>query len=385
MTGLHTGHCRIRGNGGGDRGALREEDTTIAELMKQAGYTTAVCGKWGLGEPSRGMRQGVPSRQGFDYFYGYLNHTHAHNYYPDFLWRNTERVPLQNVVTHLPQANSPGGYATKKVDYSHDLVTNEALNFVRQNQDMPFFLFWATTVPHANNEARRALGNGQEVPDYGIYADRAWPEQDKGHAAMITRMDRDVGRLIDTLQELGIDDNTLVLFTSDNGPHHEGRQDVKRFDPNGPLRGMKRDLYEGGIRVPFIARWPNHIAPGNSSDHIAYFGDVLATLAEAAGRPVPEKLDSISLLPSLTGNNDQQQHHEYLYWEFHEQGSKQAVRWKNWKAVRMPMLSGKTELYNLESDVGETTNVAADQPGIVQQLEQMMESARVDDPNWQVN
>jgi uncharacterized sulfatase len=202
---------------------------------------------------------------------------------------------------------------------------------------------------------------------------------------MITRMDRDVGRLIDTLQELGIDDNTLVLFTSDNGPHHEGRQDVKRFDPNGPLRGMKRDLYEGGIRVPFIARWPNHIAPGNSSDHIAYFGDVLATLAEAAGRPVPEKLDSISLLPSLTGNHNQQQHHEYLYWEFYEQGSKQAVRWKNWKAVRMPMLSGKTELYNLESDVGETTNVAADQPGIVQQLEQMMESARVDDPNWQVN
>jgi uncharacterized sulfatase len=385
MTGLHTGHCRIRGNGGGDGGALREEDTTIAELMKQAGYNTAVCGKWGLGEPSRGMRQGIPSRQGFDYFYGYLNHTHAHNYYPDFLWRNTERVPLQNAVTHIPQGDSPGGYATKKVEYSHDLVTKEALNFVRENRDRPFFLFWAITIPHANNEARRALGNGQEVPGFGVYADRPWPSQDKGHAAMITLMDADVGRLIDMLKELGIDDNTLVLFTSDNGPHHEGGQDVKRFDPNGPLRGMKRDLYEGGIRVPLVARWPNHISVGRTTDHISYFGDVLATLADATGQPIPENLDSISMLRTLLGREDEQKQHEYLYWEFYEQGSKQAVRWKNWKAVRMPMLTGKTELYNLERDLGETTDVASDYPDTVSRLEQMMDVSHVDDPNWQVN
>jgi uncharacterized sulfatase len=167
MTGLHTGHARVRGNGPAEIASLRTEDLAVPELLKQAGYATALCGKWGLGDVQHG-NQGRPNDQGFDYFYGYLNQTHAHNYYPDFLWRNTDRVALQNVVTHIPQADSPGGYATKKVEYSHDLIADEAINFVRKNRDRPFFLFWAITIPHANNEARRALGNGQEVPDHGI-------------------------------------------------------------------------------------------------------------------------------------------------------------------------------------------------------------------------
>jgi uncharacterized sulfatase len=381
MTGLHTGHARVRGNGPASIASLKTEDVTVPDMLKQAGYATALCGKWGLGDTQRG-NQGRPNDQGFEYFYGYLNQTHAHNYYPDFLWRDTERVALQNVVTHIPQPDSPGGYATKKVEYSHDLIVDEAISFVRTHRDRPFFLFWAITIPHANNEARRALGNGQEVPDYGIYSDRSWPDPDKGQAAMITRMDESVGRLIDTLKELGVDKNTLILFTSDNGPHHEGGQDVERFDPNGPLRGMKRDLYEGGIRVPMLARWPNRIPAGRTSDHMSYHGDIFATLAEATKQQLPEKLDSISMLPMLTGQDDQQKQHEYLYWEFYEQGSKQAVRWNEWKAVRMPMLTGKTELYNITSDLGETTNVAADHPEIVSELHQMMDMAHVPDPNW---
>jgi uncharacterized sulfatase len=384
MTGLHTGHCHVRGNGGGRAGALREQDTTVAELLNEAGYATAICGKWGLGEPSRGMHQGMPNRQGFDYFYGYLNHTHAHNYYPDVLWKNAERVPLRNVVTHVPQPNSPGGYATKKVEYSPDLVREEALRFVREHHDRPFFLFWSVTIPHANNEATKALGDGQEVPEYGAYADKPWPNPDKGQAAMISRMDSDIGQLMALLKELGIDEHTLALFTSDNGPHHEGGQDPERFDPNGPLRGYKRDLYEGGIRVPLVARWPGTVPPGGVSDHIAYHGDVFATIAEIAGQPNSDKLDSISMLPTLCGNADEQRSHEYLYWEFYEQGSKQALRQGNWKAVRMPMHSGKTELYNLAEDIGEMNDVADQNPDVVQKLEDFMDSAHEPHPNWQV-
>jgi uncharacterized sulfatase len=381
MTGLHTGHARVRGNGGVRIQSLQSADRTIADMLKQAGYATALCGKWGLGDVPDGTT-GLPNKQGFDYFYGYLNQTHAHNYYPEFLWRNSERVALQNTVSHIPEENSPGGYATKKVEYSHDLIANESLQFVREHHGKPFFLYWAMTVPHANNEAHRALGDGQEVPDYGIYTDRPWPNPDKGQAAMITRMDADVGRLFDLLAELGIDDNTLVLFSSDNGPHREGGQSAERFDPNGPLRGMKRDLYEGGIRVPLIARWPGKIPAGGTSDHIAYFGDIFATLAEAANRPLSDGLDSISMLPALTGRSGEQRQHDYLYWEFYEQGSKQAVRWRNWKAVRTPMLTGKTELYNIEEDLGETADLAASHPEIVRRLEDMMDNAHVPDPNW---
>ena len=383
MTGLHTGHCRIRGNGGPPGvGTLRHEDVTLAELMREAGYATACCGKWGLGEANPALaREGLPNDQGFDYFYGYLNHTHAHNYYPEFLWRNMERVPLQNIVEKL-NPGSPGGYATKKVEYSPDLVTDEAFQFVREHGDEPFFLYWAVTIPHANNEARRATSDGQEVPDYGPYADEPWPNPDKGQAAMITRMDADVGRLFKLFDELDIADKTLVLFTSDNGPHHEGGQDLDRFDPNGPLRGIKRDLYEGGIRVPLIAWWPKKIAAGVVSDHVSYHGDVFATLAEAIDQTATSATDSISLMPTLRGDADSQKQHDYLYWEFYEQGGKQAVRWQDWKAVRMPMHTGRTELYNLASDIGETDDVASDHPDIVARLEALMDQGHAPDAMW---
>src|SRR3972149_3267768 len=239
MPGLPTGHATVRGNAaaGGQRVGLRRDDVTLAELARDAGYATAVCGKWGLGEAGAGS-EGLPNDQGFDHFFGYLNQTHAHNYYPEFLWRNTTRVPLRNVVRKLTP-RSPGGVATTKVDYSHDLIADDALRFVEQHRDGPFLLYWAPTIPHANNEATRATGDGQEGPDYGTYADRSWPHPDKGQAAMITRLDADVGRLLDLIARLGLDERTLVLFTSDNGPHREGGQNVERFRPAGPLRGMK--------------------------------------------------------------------------------------------------------------------------------------------------
>jgi arylsulfatase A-like enzyme/glucose/arabinose dehydrogenase len=379
MTGLHTGHGRVRGNGAEQISSLTHCDVTIATMLKQAGYATALCGKWGLGADLPG-NEGLPNDQGFDYFFGYLSQVHAHNYYPDFLWRNKKQVPLQNVLRKRPR--SLRSDSTKKLEYSPDLVRDEAIKFVKQHRDQPFFLYWATTIPHADNEAKAATGDGQEVPDYGIYADRPWPSPDRGQAAMITRLDSDVGRLLDTLRELGIEKNTLVLFTSDNGPHHEGGQNTERFDANGPLRGMKRDLYEGGIRVPLIARWPGTVPAGAVSDHIGYFGDAFATLADLAQQSAPKDLDSISMLPTFRGQQDKQQEHDYLYWEFYEQETKQAMRWQNWKAVRMPMITGSTELYDLAADGGETKNVASVHAEIAHRLEKLMDEAHVPDPHW---
>ena len=258
MTGKHTGHCKVRGNGGGGAQSLGADDFTVAELLKGAGYSTGLIGKWGLGDMQPEMAQGMPTRKGFDYFFGYANQSHAHNYYPAFLWRNESMVGLRNEVRVPAPTNTRWGIgaATVKVDYTHDLFATEALDWVREHKAGPFFLFLSLTIPHANNEATRMTGDGAEVPDYGIYADEDWPDQDKGQAAMITRMDRDVGRLLDLLKELSIAEDTLVIFTSDNGPHDESGHDTDRFDPSGPLRGMKRDLYEGGIRVPTIAWWP---------------------------------------------------------------------------------------------------------------------------------
>jgi len=234
MTGLHTGHAHVRGNA---LVPLRPEDRTVAEVLKDAGYATALIGKWGLGEPES---TGVPNRKGFDYFFGYLNQGRAHNYYPEFLWRNEEEFPLQGNVEVQPRVSS------ERVQYSHDLFVSEALQYVEEHQSEPFFLYLALTIPHANNEGGRATGDGMEVPDYGAYKDKDWPNPQKGHAAMISRMDRDVGRLLDTLKALGIDEDTVVFFTSDNGPHKEGGADPEFFKSSGPLRGIKRDLYEGG-------------------------------------------------------------------------------------------------------------------------------------------
>lgn len=375
MTGRHLGHARVRGNAI-PNAPLQPEDLTIASVLQRAGYATACIGKWGLGEEGS---SGEPRRHGFDYFFGYLNQTHAHNYYPTFLLRNEERVPLRNTVPNETPVGA--GISDNKLDYSSDLITEEALAFIRRSKDRPFFLYYASTLPHANNEARQL---GMEVPDLGPYAHLDWPEPVKGHAAMITRLDRDVGRMMDLLDELGLARNTLVVFTSDNGPHKEGGYDPDFNDSNGALRGLKRDLYDGGIRVPFLVRWPERVRRLSVSEHVGYFGDVFATLADAAGLKTPPGLDSISFLSALRGRNRQQAQHPYLYWEFYEQGSTQAVRFGRWKAVRKPAFTGQIELYNLASDPGETLDLAATQPALVTRAEQHLQAAHVPDPAWRM-
>ena len=386
MTGLHMGHAHVRGNAGGDMSiqSLRDSDFTVAELLKAAGYRTALCGKWGLGDEVEGGRTGLPRRQGFDFFYGYLNQLHAHNYYPEFLWRNEDKVELENEVMPFGRVSAgfQGGYAPERVDYSHDLIMNQALAFIRDHQETPFFLYLPLTIPHANNEGTRGTGNGQEVPSLQPYEDEKWSEQDKGQAAMITRMDAGIGRLLDLLRDLGIAENTLVIFTSDNGPHDEGGHSTERFGPAGPLRGMKRDLYEGGIRVPMLAWWPGMVPQNSISDHIGYFGDLMATAAELSRQPVPEGLDSVSFLPSLKGDTASQAKHDYLYWEFYEQGGKQAARLGDWKAIRMPMHTGPIEIYNLRMDLGESRNLAKERPDLVEQAGKIFDEAHRRHPNW---
>lgn len=381
MTGRHTGHGRVRGNAGPQNPlaqSLRPGDVTVARMLKTAGYTTALIGKWGLGDEGE-AEMGLPTRQGFDYFFGYLNQHHAHNYYPAYLFRNESRVLLNNVVPG--EGRFGQGWATKKVEYSHDLLARDALQWLDQNKDKRFFLYLAFTMPHANNEGSRGTGNGQEVPDYGLYKDKDWTEPNKGQAAMITRMDADIGRLFERLKQHGIDEKTLVFFSSDNGHHKEGNNDPEFFDANGPLKGMKRDLYEGGIRVPTIARWPGRIKPGVVSDHVGYFGDFMATAAELAGGQASANLDSISIVPTLLGQKQKQ--HEYLFWEFYERGGKQAVRIGNWKAIRMGFDDTlPVEVYDLSRDLGEEQNVAAQHPEVVQQARKLLAAARTDSPDW---
>ncbi len=371
MTGLHLGHCYIRGNG---KHNLRPEDVTVAEVLEGAGYTCGLVGKWGLGHEGS---TGLPTRQGFDFFYGYLDQHHAHNYYPSFLIRNEERVPLENVV---PGEGRHGqGVATKKAQYSHDLIAQEALDFIDRNHERPFFLYYAVTIPHANNEAGK---KGMEIPDHGIYAEQDWPEAQKGTAAMITRLDRDIGRMLDRLKRHGIDERTIVFFSSDNGPHREGGNDPDFFDSNGPLRGIKRDLYDGGIRVPMIVRWPGQAPAGTTSSHVGYFGDFLATAAEIAGVDAPPALDSISFLPAIRGRHDEQRAHRYLYWEFFERGSAQAVRVGDWKAVRRPFGHGAIELYNIRKDIGEQHDLAGTHPVVLSKIRASMREAHVPSPLW---
>ncbi|MHC4072987.1 MAG: sulfatase-like hydrolase/transferase [Planctomycetota bacterium] len=380
MTGLHTGHALVRANG---NVPLRPSDVTVAELLKKAGYTTGIIGKWGLGEAGS---TGIPNRQGFDYWFGYLNQRHAHNYYPTYLWRNEEKVPLKNEVNHVigGRDRTPGGVATKRVEYSHDMFAEEALGFVEQNKDRPFFLYLPFTIPHANNEAG---GKGMEVPSFGPYSDKDWPDPQKGHAAMITRMDGDVGRLMAKLKKLGLDENTVVMFSSDNGPHKEGGGDPAFFNASGPLKGYKRALYEGGIRVPMIARWPGRIKVGSVSDHISAFWDFLPTCCELVGVEAPEGIDGISMVSTLLGESRRQKKHEVLYWEFHEQGKKLAVRMGNWKGVRLNVAKkpdGPIELYDLRDDIGERNNVAGRHPEIAAKIAGHMKTARTPSEHWRM-
>lgn len=363
MTGLHTGHARVRGNA---RHPLLPEDVTVAELMKNAGYATGIIGKWGLGEPDT---SGIPNRQGFDHWFGYLNQGNAHNYYPPYLWRNEEKYELT------------GNRDGKKGQYSHDLFTEEALTYIKRYKDEPFFLYLAYTIPHTNNELGAKTGNGMEVPTDAPYSNEDWPQPQKNHAAMITRMDGDIGKIMALLKESGIDRNTVVFFTSDNGPHREGGARPEFFKSGGPLRGIKRDLYEGGIRVPGIVRWPGKVKPGTVSDQVWAFWDFPSTAAEIAGTSPPENIDGISILPALMGEKPKER--ECLYWEFHERGFHQAVRTGDWKGVRIGK-NKPVKLYDLRVDIGEKRNVARAHPEVAAKIEALLKSARTDSELWPV-
>jgi arylsulfatase A-like enzyme len=361
MTGKHTGHTRVRGNTGqggfvglgGAKGRipLAKEDITVAAVLKMLGYSTAMTGKWGLGEPDT---TGEPRRQGFDQWYGFLNQKRAHNHYPEYIWLNETELVLP--------ANADG----KKKAYAHDLFTLFALNFIRSRGGQPFFLYLPYTVPHST----------LEVPSQKPYAAQLWSEEEKNYAAMITRMDADIGKILGLLQQSKMEEDTIIFFCSDNGAAN--RYDGL-FNSSGPLKGRKRDMTEGGLRVPMVVRWPGKIAPGVTSDVVWSFTDFMSTAAELGGGIAPRN-DGISMVPILTGKADQLDD-RYLYWEFFEKGFQQAARWKHWKVIR-PAQDAKLELYDLHEDIGETTNVAEKHPAIVKQFEDYLKTARTESKEW---
>lgn len=383
MTGRDTRHGAVKGNAGGP---LPDSEVTVAEVLRDAGYVTGCYGKWGVGNPER---RDDANRQGFDEFFGYNNMHHAHNFYPEFLIKNGAKVPLRNVLkprwkeagANAGISREGAGVSEVKVDYAPDLIVDAALAFMetKASGNAPFFLYLAFNVPHANNEggADPEQQNGMEVPDHGVFKSENWPEPEKGFASMMRNIDRDVGRVLDSLRRLGLDEKTMVLFSSDNGPHAEGRHSEEFFDSNGELRGKKRDLYDGGVRVPFIVRWPGHIVPGQVSDLLSGFQDFLPTAAQLAGI-LPSTLppgQGLSLVPTLL-REEGQQLHDHLYWEFEEQGGKRAVVTKEWKAVRLQTKKqpdGPVELYHLDEDLGEMRNVAAEHPEVVSRLTRLLD------------
>jgi arylsulfatase A-like enzyme len=380
-TGKHSGQTPIASNANYQ---FKPEDVTVAELAKEAGYVTGGVGKWALGGIDT---SGHPNANGFDMWMGYLDQGRAHNFYPEYLWRNRDKVPLAgNVEMTLENTDTSKMDERKKAmiararcskerkTFSHDVMTDAALDFIRDNAKSPFMLHVHWTIPHANNEGGFIFGDGMEVPDYGIYADRDWPTPEKGFAAMVTRMDKDVGRLTALLRELELAEKTLVFFTSDNGPHSEGNHKQEFFDSNGPTRGYKRDLYEGGIRVPGIAWWPGRIQPGRVSNALMASWDYLPTVCELAGIRPPPGINGISMLPTLLGKGKQEVH-SYLFWRSGEQRQQRiAVRAGKWKLVR-PKTSGPSELYDLEADIGEQHNLATKFPEVLAKLERYAEDA----------
>jgi arylsulfatase A-like enzyme len=358
MTGKHTGHARIRGNARVD---LLPEDVTIAEVLKNAGYTTGIFGKWGLGTAGN---NGVPNRQGFDEWFGYLDQKHAHTSYPTQLWENETEVFLD------------GNFGPKRTQFSQELFTQRGLSFIERHKASPFFLYMAYTLPHANNELTRQSGNGMEVPSDEPYSKESWPQPDKNFAAMVHMLDKDVGALMDKVKALGIENDTVFIFSSDNGAHKEGGNDPEFFNSNGPFQGIKRALYDGGIRTPFLARWPQQIKPGSVSDQVIAFWDFLPSAAELAGTKPPSGLDGISFVNALHGKPISRR--EYLYWEFHERGFHQAVRLENWKGVRRGSRRNPVELYDVVKDQSESSNLAAVHPEVAERIRSIMTSARTD-------
>lgn len=389
MTGKHMGHATVRDNmqraaGAEGQHAMEPGTVTVAQLLKKVGYSTAIVGKWGLGMPED---HSSPLDFGFDHHYGYLCQGMAHTFYPPYLWRDDKQEPLAG--------NPPYFYGQNEVielsgkTYSHDLLADDALDWLRQHRNGPFCLYLAFTIPHVSlqvpdDSLAEYLGQWPETPvtDSKHYANQPTPRA--AYAAMITRMDRDVGRLMSLLKELGIDGDTLVFFASDNGAVFPlSGTDPGFFGSTGGLRGYKQDLYEGGIRTPFIARWPGHIKAGTTNDFVGAFWDVLPTLCEISGATAPSDIDGISLAATLLGQPGQK-NHEYLYWEYQSGGRAQAVRFGDWKAVRNSVSKSPDatpELYNLASDPAETTNVAAEHPKIAAKAASYMKAAH--SPSWE--
>jgi arylsulfatase A-like enzyme len=367
LTGLHSGRLPIRELADP---YLPDDIPTIPWLLKQRGCVSACIGKYGVGN---GQPDVDPLRKGFDYHYGYNCMRHAHNYFPPFLRENGLRVPLRNRPPEgdTRQCETGVGVAEVKVDYSPDFIEARALEFIRDCKDRSFFLHYCPTMPHANNEGGDTP-DGMEVDTYGDFADRDWDPNEKGFARMVQRIDQTVGRVVGTLEELGIAERTLVLFTSDNGPHNEGGHSVQRFDSAGGFQGYKRSLHEGGIRVPFIACWPGTIQPG-VSDHLGYFPDLLPTFCELAGCPLPTAHDGLSLAPLFTGQGEQAQH-GHLYFEYQNQLAVRSGNWKYYRCRRSPepfaidRTNDDEALYDLAADRHEDRDLKAAQPEILRQL-----------------
>lgn len=370
MTGRHTGHSYIRGNinapnvdGHTYDLPLLDSEVTIAELLKSSGYRTACIGKWGLGGPDT---EGHPNRQGFDYFYGYLGQLNAHRHFPEFLHENEILIELID-------------------QYAQELLMQKALGYIsdRAKDDQPFFLYLTPVIPHADLQApdedkEQFIGKYPEVPyNGGSYRAEIAPRAT--FAAMIHRLDQDMGRLVQHLKEEGIWENTMVIFTSDNGTHIEGGHDPYFFDSNGPFRGTKRDLYDGGIRTSLVISWPDKIKERRVTNHISAFWDFFPTFAEIAGVKSPVQSDGISMLPTILGDDAAQRQHSSLYWEFHELGGRQAIRVGDWKLIRLNVKNpdkSTLELYNLSSDPGEQFNLASQYPDTRDALLEILDSSR---------
>ena len=385
FTGQHTGHTAIRGNKGvepeGDW-PLPKEAFTIAELLKSKGYATGAFGKWGLGFPSS---EGDPLQQGFDTFYGYNSQGLAHHYYPHHLWENENKVML----TENEGANNG--------QYAPDLIHQKALSFIEKHQKESFFLYYASPLPHAELVAPKVymdqfVGKYSPEKEYrakpnneglkkGEYASQ--PQSHAAFVAMITLLDDQVGEIVAKIKELGLEDNTIIIFTSDNGPHKEGGADPDYFNSNGSLKGYKRDLYEGGIRVPMIAKWKGKITEGSNTAHISAFWDVMPTLATLTKSKIEGPIDGISFLPTLL-NKGNQKKHDYLYWEFHELNGRQALRQGDWKLIKYNVnKNGSYQLYNLKNDISETNDLASIMPEKVAELSKILESSRTESEVFQ--
>lgn len=361
MTGKHNGHNRVRDNI--PHGTfLQPDDFTIAEMLKQAGYRTGGMGKWSLGNPGS---WGVPNYQGFDYYYGHLNQDQAHFYYPDYLWEN-DKISLLS-----------GNRAEKKQEYTHDLFTEKAINFINENKANPFFLYLPYTIPHYSDYDLQS-SDFYIVPSDEPYTDKDWSQTSRNYAAMITRMDRDVGKIVQQVKDLGLEENTLIIFTSDNGPFTKTPESYEFFDSNGPLKGGKRDVYEGGIRVPFIAKWKNVIGEGSVTDQVIAFWDVMPTVADIIDYPAKIETDGLSFLPVLKGN--EKGNHPYLFWDYGHTRDHymQAIRAGKYKCIATFTNDEVTyELFDLEKDLGETTNIAAENTKIINQMKDYMKEAYV--------